>query len=476
MSSVKRFNSINPATNEVIWTGDQFSETTILEVVKLGKQAQKSWGNYSLDSRKEIIRKFAQLVKENSEEAAIIIAQENGKPLWEARTEVNSLVNKVQAVFDAYDERAASKTKEVSGRTSITRFRPHGVMAVLGPYNFPMSMPNSHIMPALLAGNSVVFKPSERVPKSAEYYVELWGKAGLPTNVLQIVHGDKNVGEFLISQPEINGVLFIGSRLAGIEIQKRLAQSNDKICALEMGGNSPLVIWDYDDIRTAIYITIQSAYISCGQRCSSARRIIINKAIADEFIPALKDAIENITIGKQFDVEPTPFMGPLIDQKAVQKFMSGYNTLIAKGANIIIPAESLPKLGDNFVKPGLVDVTGLEVDDEEIFGPLLQLYLVDTLDLAISVANATQFGLAAGIVSKNKEVYESFYNETKAGIINWNQPLTGATTAAPFGGAKASGNYRPAGYLSVDYCSYACASIEDSHPSVPEKLSPGLNF
>jgi succinylglutamic semialdehyde dehydrogenase len=474
--TIRTFNSLNPATENVIWSGEVSNEDTVLKVVRMAKASQPSWEVLGLDSRKEIVRNFAILVKENSEEASSIIAEESGKPIWEARTEVTSLINKVQAVFDAYEERAKERIKEVNGRTSVTRFRPHGVMAVLGPFNFPMSMPNSHVMPALIAGNTVIFKPSERVPKAADYYVELWHKAGVPKDVLQIVHGDKDVGDLLIGQPEINGVLFIGSRHSGVEIQKKLADSSDKVCALEMGGNSPLVVWDYADIRTAIHIAIQSAYISSGQRCSSARRLIVNQAIASDFIPALKCAIENIIVGKQFDTNPEPFMGPLIDAKALEKFLSDYNALISKGAKVIVPADTIPTLGGNFVRPSLIDVTGIEVDDVEIFGPLLQLLIAESLQQAIDEANATQFGLAAGIVAQSRDVYEIFYNRTKAGIINWNQPLTGATTAAPFGGAKASGNYRPAGYLSVDYCSYACASIEDTNPIVPVKLFPGLTY
>ncbi len=468
--------SLNPTTGQVVWTGEVFSEEQISEVVRSAKASQPAWELVGLERRKEVIQAFAQLVKENAEEAATIIAEENGKPLWEARTEVNSLVNKVQAVFDAYDERAKEKIKEVNGRTSVTRYRPHGVMAVLGPFNFPMSMPNSHIMPSLLAGNSIVFKPSERVPKSAEYYIDLWHKAGVPKYVLQVVHGDRAAGDFLIGLPEIKGVLFIGSRHAGVEIQKKLADASDKICALEMGGNSPLVIWDYQDVRLAVHIAIQSAYISSGQRCSSARRIIVNQAVASEYIPALKNAVESIVVGKQFDTDPVPFMGSLIDQKAVERFLLDYQALIKKGATIIVPADTIPTLGQNFVRPSLVDVTNIEVEDVEIFGPLLQLSVVSSLEQAIERANSTQFGLAAGIVAIEKSVYEKFYAGTKAGIINWNQPLTGATTAAPFGGAKASGNYRPAGFLSVDYCSYPCASIEDVNPAVPAKLSPGLNY
>lgn len=468
--------SRNPSTGQIIWTGEILSEEKINDVVKQAKFNQPAWEQVGVEKRKEVILNFAQLVKENAEEAATIIAEENGKPLWEARTEVNSLINKVQAVFDAFDERAKERIKDVKGRTSVTRFRAHGVMVVLGPYNFPMSMPNSHVMPALLAGNAVVFKPSERVPKSAEYYVELWHKAGVPSKALQVIHGDREIGNFLIGRPEVNGVLFIGSRQAGVEIQKKLAEANDKISALEMGGNNPLVVWDYNDVRVAVHIAIQSAFVSSGQRCSSARRMIINREISKEFVEALKVAMGKIVIGKQFDTDPAPFMGPLIDQKATERFIKEYQALISKGASEIVPTELMLSLGENFVKPALVDVTNVEVDDIEVFGPLLQMKVVEKLDDAIFEANNTQFGLASGIITKDKATYKKFYIETKAGIINWNQPLTGATTAAPFGGAKASGNYRPAGYLSVDYCSYPCASIEDENPVVPEKLPPGLDY
>jgi len=243
-----------------------------------------------------------------------------------------------------------------------------------------------------------------------------------------------------------------------------------------MGGNSPLVIWGYDDVRIAVHIAVQSGYISSGQRCSSARRLIVNRAIADEFIPALRQAVESIVVGNQFDTNPAPFMGPLVDYGAVRHFFDKYHAAVSAGAQVLVPAEPIPTLGDNFVSPGLINVTGVLLPDEEIFGPLLQVSTVQTLAEAITQANATQFGLAAGIVTCERAQYETFYQRTKAGIINWNQPLTGAMTAAPFGGAKASGNYRSAGFLSVDYCSYPCASIEDESPAVPTTLPAGVRY
>ena len=476
MKTTKDLISKNPATNEPIWTGSLADDTVIAQAVSVATRAQQTWEATPLDVRKDIIRAFADQVTTHSEDAARIISEDNGKPLWEARTEVKSLGNKVQAVFDAYDQRAQTVTKQVNGRQSVTRYRPHGVMAVLGPYNFPMSMPNSHVMPALLAGNTVIFKPSEKVPYAGEYYVQLWQQAGLPDGVLQVIHGDGDIAQKLIAHPQVNGVLFIGSRAAGVSIEKQLAGAPDKICALEMGGNSPLVIWDYDDVRLAVHIALQSGYISSGQRCSSARRLIVNKAVADEFIPALRQAVESIVVGCQFDTNPTPFMGPLVDHEAVRHFFDKYHAAVSAGAHVLVPAEPITMLGDNFVSPGLIDVTGVSLPDEEIFGPLLQVSTVQTLAEAITQANATQFGLAAGIVTRERAQYEAFYQQTKAGIINWNQPLTGATTAAPFGGAKASGNYRSAGFLSVDYCSYPCASIEDEAPTVPSTLPVGVTY
>lgn len=474
----KKIKSYNPSTEKEIWTGEVLSDAQLCEVVNNAREKQVSFEATELKKREEIIQRFAQLAKEKTDEIARVISEENGKPFWEAKTEVNALTTKVQATIDAYAERAATKTKEMpgGGKVSVTRFRPHGVMLVLGPFNFPMSMPNSHIMPALYAGNTVIFKPSERTPMCAECYADLWQQAGLPESVLQVVYGGTEIGSSLVASTDINGILFIGSRQGGETISKATAHDTGKICALEMGGNSPLIIWDYNDIRAAIHIAIQSAYISGGQRCSAARRIIVNQKLRDEYIPRLASAVSNIAVGKPFDTDPVPFMGPLIDKKAVDQFIADYDELINKGGKAIVETKILYEIGNNFVKPALIDVSNIKVSDKEIFGPLLQVSYADSLEQAIYMANNTQFGLASGIVTQNRENYEMFFSKTKAGIINWNQPLTGATTIAPFGGVKASGNNRSAGYLSVDYCSYPCASIEDEKATVPATLSPGLNY
>lgn len=469
--------SRNPSTNQIIWKTEKTSISELDSIINIASQAQKIYASMAIEERKKIVLRFSEIVQNEVDSIASAIALENGKPFWEAKAEVNSLVSKVKAVILSYDERSQKVTKELTnGRLSVTRFKPHGVLVVIGPYNFPMSMPNSHIMPALLAGNAVIFKPSEKTPMCACKYAELWERAGLPKGVLQVVYGDDKLGKSLVRQNDINGVLFIGSRKAGVSISKALANKTDKICVLEMGGNSPLFIWDYENIRVAINIVIQSAFLSSGQRCSCARRLIVNSSIKNKFIPALIEAINNIVVGDAFQTDPVPFMGPVIDQRILKNFFECYDKFKANGAKTILEPKRLIELGDNYVSPGLIDTTGIEVADIEVFGPLLQIKFVDTFQEGLVLADKTEFGLAAGIVCTEKEKYEEFLDSVTAGIVNWNQPLTGASTVAPFGGAKSSGNHRPAGYFSVDYCSRAIASIESENTSVIGKISNGLKF
>lgn len=467
--------SVDPSTGEVFWQGRAASKKDVDQAVASARGAFESWSQRSVGDRDQIISRFVDLVEERAEEVAAVISRDNGKPLWEARTEVTSLVTKLAATREAFEVRASDRVQDVKGRKSVTRFRPHGVLVVLGPFNFPTSMPNSHVLPALYAGNTVVLKPSDRTPAAGRLYAELWRSAGLPAGVLNLVQGGPEVGSALVAHPDIDGVLFIGSYRAGMSISRALQEAPHKQLTLEMGGNGPLVIWDYDDVRLAVHVAIQSGFLSTGQRCTAARRLIVNKSVSEEFIAALTAATRSIAVGPSTQ-EPQPFMGPLISDGAARKFLEDVEVIRAAGGRFLVTPSALDDLGGAFVSPGLVDTTGVVVPDEEVFGPLLQIQVAESLDDAIGIANDTKYGLAAGIVAIERPVFEQFLLSTKAGIVNWNQPLTGATTFAPFGGVKASGNFRPAGYLSVDYCSYATASIEDENPAVPDSLPPGVSY
>ena len=469
-----RIESLNPATGDALGYVAISDPVEIKSKIKHAKRAGDLWAAMPSEARQQVLEEFSKMVESQSEELSQLISDESGKPLWEARTEVNSLKTKVAASIAAFEERAAQVEKEVSGRLSITRFRPHGVLAVLGPFNFPMSMPNSHVMPALLAGNAVILKPSERTPLCGDRYAQIWAASGLPDGVLQVVQGGPAIGQQLVRASGVDGVLFIGSRETGLSIHQSLAGEPEKILTLEMGGSGALVIWSYEDVRSAVHITIQSAFITAGQRCSSARRLIVKQELEHEFVASLTEAVRNIKVG---DPRDDVFFGPMIDDNAANKFLDQVGVLEARGARILERPRKIEGCLPTFVRPGLMyEPPQAQDPDWEIFGPLLRVYRASSISEAASIANNTMYGLSSGIVSKSREEYGQFLASVDSGIINWNQPLTGATTSAPFGGTKGSGNHRPAGFLSVDYCSQAIASIEDDSPSCPTSLPPGVKY
>lgn len=454
------FKSNSPVNEELLWTGNKSIEEDVNLAVDSAKKALEDWSILKIEERIKYIESYIELLKENKEELAKYIAYEVGKPLWEAITEVNSMIGKLEPCIESYNLRNKTIIREqANGTKSVTRFKPHGVVAIIGPYNFPGHMPNGHIMAALLAGNTVILKPSEKVPFVSEKVMELWEKANLPKGVINMIQGDKETGEKLCLNSDVNGVFFTGSKKAGQRIEELCLHK--KICALEMGGNSPLIVWDTSNIDAAVITTIQSSFITSGQRCSTARRLIIpNNEFGDTFLNRFIEVTKNIKVGKVED-KPEPFMGPLQSKELVDNIINKQNELIEKGAKVLLESKRIKELGDAFISPGIIDVTPIiEQVDEEIIGPFVQVTKVDSFENALKVANNTCYGLAAGIFTEDKSLYEIFERNIKAGIISLNKQLTGASKFAPFGGIKDSGNYRPSGFLATDYCVYATASTE----------------
>jgi len=447
-----------------------------LNAVVQARMALDAWIDTPIARRVEIATAYAEQLKAHKAALGLIISEETGKPRWESATEVDAMIGKIALSVRAIDERRRATESINAGVKAATRYKPHGVVAVLGPFNFPGHLPNGHIVPALLAGNTVVFKPSEHTPRTARRMVELWHAAGLPAGVLNLAEGGAEVGQALVTHPEIAGVFFTGSFQVGRAINRALADHPGKITALEMGGNNPLVVHDVNDMQAAAYLTIQSAYLSAGQRCSCARRLIVMRDEAPAFIEALLAMMQRIRVGLHTD-EPEPFMGPVINDRAAEKLLAAQHDLIARGGRPLARMSPLRGTG-NLLSPGLIDVTDLpyDLDDEEHFGPLLQLIQVPYLQSAIRRANATSFGLAAGLLSDNRASWDEFYRSIRAGVVNWNRPLTGASSALPFGGIGDSGNHRPSAYFAADYCSYPVASLEIERVAMPEKLTPGIDL
>ena len=434
------------------------------EIVNRARRAWSAWAAQPLATRMELVRRFANEVRKENEKLATTIARETGKPLWEARTEVESVVNKVEISIRAYAERTSQrKLDNAMQGTAALRHKPHGVMAVLGPYNFPAHLPNGHIVPALIAGNVVVFKPSEKTPATGELLAQCFHKAGISAAVVQVLIGGPEQGQALVAHEGIDGVLFTGSAHAGIAINRRLAARPDKIVALEMGGNNPIVVWDTPKVTDAAVLVVQSAFTSAGQRCSAGRRLIIKSSMYDSVVSEVKRLADRIIVGAPFD-EPAPFMGPVIDSAAADGLSESFIYLLSHGGkaikHMVRSDERLP-----FLSPAIIDTTKIkDRPDVELFGPLLQVIRVDDFDEAIAEANNTRFGLSASLVGGNPQEYNRFWANVRAGVINWNRPTNGASSAAPFGGVGLSGNHRPSAYYAADYCAYPVASTEMEQP------------
>src|SRR5438874_653506 len=302
--------STDPATGEEIWSGEIGDAAA---EVAVARAALPAWAAHSPGYRIEAVRRFANVVRRKEAEFAELIARETGKPLWEARTEVAAVVNKVDISVDAYAERTPQRKLDAAlGNRVAVRHKPHGVLAVLGPYNFPAHLPNGHIVPALIAGNAVVFKPSEKTPAVGEFLVRCFHEATIPDGVVRLLIGGPDQARALAGQPGIDGLLFTGSARAGMALHKQFAEAPHKILALELGGNNPLVIWGDKDIEAAAMIAVQAAYLSAGQRCTAARRLIIEDGKHEPLLDAIQKLIDRIIVDHPF-ADPQPFMGPVID-------------------------------------------------------------------------------------------------------------------------------------------------------------------
>jgi len=470
------FASVSPSSGETVWRGKAAGAGEVDRAVQAARAAFAAWADLPFAERERIARAFAALLDKNKESLARIIGRETGKPLWETRTEVATMVGKIDISVRAWHARTGSHETQNGTMTQALRHRPHGVVAVFGPYNFPGHLPNGHIVPALLAGNVVLFKPSELTPGVAEATVKLWVEAGLPAGVLSLLQGERAAGEALAGHGGLDGLYFTGSARTGHILARQFAETPHKILALEMGGNNPLIVGAVGNVRAALHDVVQSAYLSSGQRCTCARRLYLPKgADGDAFLDQLATITRNLKVGA-YDAEPQPFMGALISSRAADGMVTAQASLVSLGAKPLVELKKLD-LGPAYLSPGLLDVSAIaELPDEEYFGPLLQVDRYDSLDQAIERANRTRYGLSAALLSDRREDYEKFYRGIRAGIVNWNRQTTGASSAAPFGGIGASGNHRPSAFYAADYCAYPVASVESPACELPAQMSPGLTL
>lgn len=453
--------SCEPATGTEIWRG---KVCDVDDTVARARRAWPAWAAQPLSTRMELVRRFANEVRKEAEKLATTIARETGKPMWEAHAEVELVINKVEISIRAYAERTSQRKLDSALQgTMAVRHKPHGVLLVLGPYNYPAHLPNAHIVPALIAGNVVIFKPSEKAPASGEILARCFNRAGISAAIMQFAVGGPAEGQAFVAHEGVDGVLFTGSANTGIAINRRLATRPDKIVALEMGGNNAMVVWDTPKLTDAAALVVQSAFATTGQRCTATRRLIVKSSMYDAVMAEVKGLADRLIFGAPFD-EPAPFMGPMIDNMAADGLTESFLYLLSHGGkaikHLVRPQDSLP-----FLSPAIIDTTAMkDRPDVELFGPILQVIRVDDFDEAIAETNNTRFGLAASLVGGTPQEYNKFWANARAGIVNWNRTTVNPSHAAPVGGIGLSGNHRPTGYYAADYCAYPVASGEMEQP------------
>jgi len=455
----------------IVWQGSPVAAHAE-DAVAAARRALPAWSALSLDERRVFLERWRETCVKHAARLAAAIAREIGKVKWEAELEAKIVAEKVTITLeDRVVARVAGfEVAAGAGKTGICSFKPHGVMAVLGPYNFPAHLPNGHIVPALLLGNTIVFKPSEKGASVGQLMAELADEAGFPAGVFNVVQGGGAIASRLAVHPEVDGVLFTGSFPVGRRILEANLDTPGRLIALEMGGSNPAIVTAKADLRRAAIECVRAGYATTGQRCTCTRRIIVEESVADRFIPMFLKLASNLMIAAADDGVPA-FMGPLVTAEARDAVIRAQHAIAQRG-RLLLEASPLDRAG-YFLSPGAVEVARFErgADEQEIFGPFVQFARARDLDDAIAQANATSFGLAASLFSDDESEWRRFFAESRAGCINWNSGTAGASSKLPFGGLGRSGNHRPAGAFAVDAVAYPVATMVDrAEPVVPQGM------
>lgn len=471
--------SVNPGDPDDVVGEFPWEVDAVDEAVAAARRAFPAWSRTPFEERAATLRRYADAVTKNAERLAEQISREMGKVLWEARTEVKAVAGKVPITLE--DGMRLVADVQPAGVEGRVRYMPRGVMAVIGPFNFPAHLPNGHIVPALATGNTVVFKPASYTPGVGQIMAECIHEAGFPPGVFNLVQVPGRHGDRLVGHRDVDGILFTGSTEVGMHIEQVTLEQHWKLAALEMGGKNPAIVLDDAPFDLALYEVLTAAFLTSGQRCTATSRVICQRGIADRFAERLAEATRNLVVGEQRD--PNAFMGPLVDRKAAEAFDAWQAIAREEGAETLAEGgliEDAPVRGAAFVRPSVHRVPNVNRSSryqrEELFAPDTCIYTVDTLEEAIALAEDTEYGLACSIFTAREDAYLEAVRGVRAGVINWNRSTVGASSKLPFGGMKKSGNGHPAALFSVYYCTYPVASLENDKPFDPTSLLPGVTL
>ncbi len=437
------------------------------EVISSAKKGFEVWRKVSLDERINYLRRYQEQVLSKSEEIATAIALETGKPLWEAKGEASAIVAKVTVTIE--DSLKRVENKELSNilpnTTGRIFYKPIGPCFVIGPFNFPCHLANGQILSALLTGNSIIFKPSEKTCYSAQLLIDCFHEANFPKGVVNLIQGNGETARRILKERSIKGIFFTGSKDIGKRILEITHKDLSKLVALELGGKNTSIIHKDADLDFVLPELLKACFLTTGQRCTSTAIVAIHKDIMDQFIPKFHELAKRIIVDHPIDHKTEPFMGPLIDQSAVDKYLLYMGMAKREGIEEIMRGKQIEKDKKGFyVTPSIHLASRFDNTSHflknEIFGPNCTFIPYTQIEEAIDIANSTEFGLASAVFTKDHDVFNQCVRDIDAGILNFNRSTVGASSKLPFGGVKNSGNYRPAAVSTIDACVYPMSSLE----------------
>ena len=441
--------SINPATDGHVVLRAPTDPGHAIAAAEAAREAAADWSALTPEGRLAMLDRFASSLAKRTDDLADAITLEMGKVRSEAAIEARSLLARVKLVGDQQIPRVS--TWRAPGVAGECRYRPLGVVGVIGPFNFPLHLIHAHVIPALATGNTVVIKPSERAPLAAQRYVEAWHDAGLPP-VMQLVQGAGAVGRALVSAPQLGGLAFTGSWPTGHAIEKSLIERPDVLVALEMGGQNMAIVNHDADLEQALEGALLGGFLTTGQRCTCTSRVLVHRDLAGPFIERLVEAAAKLSWGDPFtDV----FMGPLASIGDRDHVNALCEAGVAAGAEVLLSGES--REAGAWRGPSIHRIDADHDSDytrHEVFGPDLAITVVDDLEEAMTVAERSEYGLSASIFTGSRSAFERVFSRLRVGCLNWNRSTNRASGAFPFGGLGRSGNYRPAGGDAVRYTTY----------------------
>lgn len=452
--------SREPATGVELWRAPMGDVDTD---ISLARAAQLEWAAKALAVRVETMRRFANVVRRRSEELIDLLSRETGLPLWESRAEIERVIAQINHAVSAYADRTPQRRLEGEfGAKTGLRHKPHGLVAIITSYASPASIPSGQILSALIAGNAVILKPSEKTPAIAALLLACYWEAGVPEDVLRLLIGGPAIGKMLAEHPDVNAVFFTGKTENGVALARHFAEHPEKLLSLGMSGNNPIIFARTGDIHAAAALIVQSAFGATGQRCTAGRRLIVENGQEQAVLDEVRRIIDHMIIAPPHD-PAQPFIGPLIDEDAAKSVEHACAHLTALGASEIVPL-TRPHGNAPFLTPAILDVTNVsQIPDQEIFGPVLQLLRVDDFASALNAANATRYGLAATLIGGDPVLYDRFREASRAGMISWNRAFGMGPLGAPAGGTGLSGNHRPMGHYAADACAFPVTSLEAEH-------------